>query len=79
MEHCISLFRNKQIEKSYKLYVTETLRSISENTSRNGGVHMTKGFGDILDGFYNTQTDKISDEEKADEIKGKIFSKLRGE
>ena len=40
---------------------------------------MTKGFGDILDGFYNTQTDKISDEEKADEIKGKIFSKLRGE
>ncbi len=40
---------------------------------------MTKGFGDILDSFYRSETNEVSDEEKAENIKGKIFSKLRGE
>jgi hypothetical protein len=33
IEHCISLFSKKQKEKAYRIYVTDCLKAITENTT----------------------------------------------
>lgn len=34
IEHCISLFSKKQKEKAYRIYVTDCLKAIAENTTQ---------------------------------------------
>lgn len=33
IEHCISLFHKNQIEKIYRIYITDCLQAIAENTT----------------------------------------------
>jgi hypothetical protein len=56
IEHCISLFSERQKEKTYRIYVTDCLKVISENTTHlmsNKGIvdcgsHMTQRWYDIV-------------------------------
>lgn len=76
MDHCISLFTKKKEELLYKIYVTDALKAISENTSRKGGVCMQKRFADMV----NTHHEKAPAEEKtAEGVIENIRSKLKGE
>ncbi len=63
---CISLFNKEQEEKSFKIYVTDCLRIISQNT----GQYMTLRWFDCIE-------QKPQKEIKQGEAKEKICSKLR--
>ena len=76
MEHCISLFTKKKEELLFKIYVTDALKAISENTSRNGGACMQIRFADMINSIH----EKAPAEEKtADAVISSIRSKLKGE
>lgn len=77
IDHCISLFKKRQQELLYKVYITDALKAISENTSRkDGGVCMQKRYADMINEFY----EKAPAEEKtAEGVIEKIRSKLKGE
>lgn len=56
IEHYIAFFKNEQRKKAYMIYVTDTLRVISENTSRNGGKYMNKRFIDVIEPHVEERT-----------------------
>ncbi len=60
----------------YRVYVTDTLKVISENTAKiNGGMTMTKRFIDMLD-RTPVMTEEEA-EEKSQEIVSNLMDKLR--
>ena len=64
VEHCISAFKNQEEEQIYKIYVTDTLKAISE------GKHLT-------DRYYDYIKPKKWETRSADEIKVSILNKLK--
>lgn len=61
MDYCISSFRKRQEALAYKIYVTDALKLISENTARfGGGSQMSKRFYDIIN--PQTETPQTSTE-----------------
>lgn len=74
MDHCISAFKQRQEEKLLRVYITDTLKAIAENTRRlAGGYSITNRFYDLA---YTKRT-KVSDE-SADEIILRIKQKVEG-
>ena len=64
MEHCIAVFQKQDIEKAYRIYVTDALKLISENTAGLvKGKAMSKRFYDIV--YTDKQQNQIK---SADEI-----------
>ena len=50
IDHCISCFHKEQVAKAHDIYVTDTLRLITENTAKQvGGSYIKERFADILD------------------------------
>ena len=48
-DFCISLFQKEQEEKAVKIYFSECLRIITENTAKmGGGSYITAKFADII-------------------------------
>ena len=49
IQHCVSLFRKEQEEKAYKIYVTECLKAMTENTAKgcDEGMYLKVHFKDI--------------------------------
>lgn len=72
IDHYISYFHKEQKEKAYKVYVTDVLRTISENTAKSvGGSYVKMRYLDMIDPpKQETRT--------AEEIIENIRSKLRG-
>lgn len=72
IDHYISYFHKEQKEKAYKVYVTDVLRTISENTAKSvGGSYVKMRYLDIIDPpKQETRT--------AEEIIENIRNKLRG-
>ncbi len=71
IDHCISAFQKEQEEKAFRIYLTDALQAIAENTQRfAGGMKMNKRYYDII----NIKPQK--QEKTADDIilrlKGKI-------
>ena len=64
MEHCVSAFKVKQEEKAYRIYVTDSLKAISE------GKHLVGRYADII----LPQKEETRD---AEEIKSDILNKLK--
>ena len=64
VEHCVSSFRISQQEKIYRIYVTDTLKAISE------GKHLTDRFADLI-------IPQKVDTRTPDEIKTSIINKLK--
>lgn len=64
MEHCIAVFQKNQEEKLYKVYITDSLQLISENTAVFvKGKAISKRFYDIAyKDAENKQPEKSADE-----------------
>lgn len=77
MEHCVASFRKKQEERAYKIYVTDVLKVICENTANavSKGNYLTARFYDIMEDMTSRKKKK---EESADEIKARIKNKIGG-
>lgn len=73
MDHCISSFQKEQEEKAYRIYITDALQAIAENTQRfAGGMKMNKRFYDII------AKPQKHEEETADEIILRLKGKING-
>ncbi len=69
---CISLFQKEQKEKAYKIYVTECLRMIAQNTAASvNGVYTEMSFYELTEGKRKPQVE-------AGVAAQKIRGKLRG-
>lgn len=65
----------KERESSYREYVTEALRYITENTAKNiGGTYLTKRYTDII----NPQKPQKKDTRTGDEIVADLITGLFG-
>ena len=49
MRHVLAQYRREQEDKAYRIYVTDALRLISENTASSvGGKYITARFADVI-------------------------------
>ena len=63
MRYVISKYKDQQKEMAYRIYVTECLRMITENTAKqSGGSYINKPFADVIG------NNKPKDERTAEEI-----------
>ena len=65
MRYVVSKYKEQQKEMAYRIYVTECLRLMTENTakqSESGGSYINKPFADVIG------SNKPKDERTADEI-----------
>lgn len=47
--YCLSRYEKAQLDKAYRVYVTDSLRQITENTARaSGGGYIKKRFFDVI-------------------------------
>ncbi len=77
MDNCISVFHKEQKDKLYRIYVTDTLMMMTENTAKMSqqGSYLKERFINILE---PPSEDEIVDEEKeAEEVISNIMEKLR--
>lgn len=76
MDHCMSAFKYRQEEKLYRVYVTDALKAIADNTRRYaGGYNLTSRF---FDWVYKDKPKGNKREETADEIILRIKQKIEG-
>ncbi len=71
IEHYISFFHKEQEEKAYRVYVTDTLRLITENTAKmgHGGSYFKARYIEVLE---PPKEEKRSAEEVINGIKDKL-------
>lgn len=78
IEHCISHFLKLKQEESYRTYITEALRILTENTAKSsGGSYLSKSFSDIYKKPEKEEPEKTQEEIIA-EI-DEMLAKARGE
>ncbi|MDE7398968.1 MAG: hypothetical protein K2N06_05505 [Oscillospiraceae bacterium] len=71
MRYCIARFQKNNLDMTYRVYVTDALKLIAENTSKYaGGSYMKIRFTDIIN-------PKPEETRTADEIITSITDKLR--
>lgn len=71
-DFCIASFQREQEEKAYKIYVTDALKAITENTAHaliSDGVGMSVRYADIIN---PKPVDNRTEEEIIDHIKNKL-------
>ena len=72
IDNYISVFHKEQHDKAYRIYVTDTLRVITENTSKQaGGSYMKIRFAEIF------EPPKKEEERTAEEVISDLMDKLR--
>ena len=50
IEHYIAFFQKEQKDKAYRLYVTDALKIITENTAKlNGGTYLTGRYAEMIE------------------------------
>ena len=68
MRYAVARYQSQQRDLAYRIYVTDCLRMISENTAKiSGGSYITAKFADIIK--PKPVDDRTSDEIAADIIK----------
>lgn len=74
IDHCVSAFFERQEEKIYRVYVTDALKAICENTANFAGGSVIKArYHDLID---RTPKQPQNDEEQAHEIIKRISEGL---
>ena len=72
IDHCISAFLKRQDEKIYRIYVTDALKAMVENTSRfAGGTVIKTRYCDLVDRTPKKET------ESAEQIVDRIRNGLK--
>lgn len=82
IEHCIAFLKEKNEAKSFRIYVTDALSAICENTTHYLGTQgmvdcgrtITKRWVDVL----NPPPEKPEDNRPSEEIAADIWSRIRG-
>lgn len=69
IDHCISVFSTKQEEMLYRIYLTDALKVISENTAKmvQEGKYLPKRYADLIE-KKNRKEDERTGDEIADEV-----------
>ena len=50
IEHYIAYFQKEQKEKAFKIYITDALRILTENTAKqSGGSYLTARYADLIE------------------------------
>lgn len=63
IDHCIAVLQKENEEKLYRIYITDSLKLISENTAGlTNGKYMTKRFCDIAYDVENKELEKSAEE-----------------
>lgn len=77
IEHCAAEINRSHHEKSYQIYVTDTLKAIAENTARTvkNGATMTKRWIDVIEPPKPIKEDNRSCEEIVSGIWARAFNK----
>ena len=72
IEHYISFFHKEQEEKAYRVYVTDTLRLVAENTAKmgQGGSYIKARYIEVIE-------PPKEEKRSADEVINNIKTKLR--
>lgn len=74
MRYVNARYRSDRRDLAYRIYVSESLRIISENTARfGGGTYVTERFADML-GLGNAEEEETRTRE---EVIGQVFDALR--
>ena len=77
IDHCVGFFRRKQEEQQYRIYITDALKAITENTARMyGGATLKIRYADLVDEPEKKEETRTADE-VIDHIKKKM-EKLTG-
>lgn len=77
IEHCISAFLKLQEEKAYRVYVTDSLKVIAENTTGAEERHaMSKRWIDLVEVKADEKEETICAEEKASDIINSMKERL---
>lgn len=77
IDYCVSAFFKRQEEKIYRVYITDALKAICENTANFAGGSVIKSrYYDLIDRPHKQEEEK-SDEEKAQEIIDRISDGLK--
>ena len=82
IEHCTAEINRSHHEKSYRIYVTDTLKAIAENTAKiikGGGAVMTKRWIDVIEPPKPIKEDNRSCEEIVSGIWARAFHNKRGD
>lgn len=73
IEHCIAFFRRQQKEQMYRVYITDALKAIAENTSRMyGGVSIKTRYADIIGDENTHREEKRTPDQIIDHIRNKL-------
>jgi uncharacterized membrane-anchored protein YjiN (DUF445 family) len=73
IDHCINFLNKSEEDTALKVYITDALKAVVENTSKlAGGVTMRRRFYDLI----NDVPEEEGSEEKAEEIKNRMKEKL---
>lgn len=67
IEHCISLFQKYQEEKAYRIYVTDCLKTIVENTTHHVSIQGVVDMGSTINKRWIDIIDYDNDKEKKKE------------
>lgn len=74
IEHCVSWLKKDSEEKAFRVYITDALKAIADNTGRavKNGVGMKSRFADMVASTQQTESAEIDAEEKANEVKERM-------
>jgi hypothetical protein len=71
ISHCVAFIKKEQEEQIFRLYITDALKILTENTAKMyGGASLTKRYADIIDMSKPVET--RTQEEIIDHIKRKL-------
>ena len=74
IRYCLARYKEDQAGKAYRIYVTDALRHIAQNTAKYvGGTYTKKRFVEVIE-----PPKKEKQVESPDEVKARILKKLRG-
>ena len=59
MRYAVNRLNQKREEEAYRIYITDTLKSIAQNTAVNGGSYPTKRFVELLNPVKEKSVEEI--------------------
>lgn len=78
IDHCVGFFQRRQEEEQYRIYITDALKTLTENTAKMfGGATMKMRYAELIDPEPQKEETRTA-EEVVDSIKEKL-EKLKGE
>lgn len=59
MRYAVTRLNKKREDDVYRIYVTDTLKAIAQNTAVNGGAYPTKRFAELLNPVKEKSAEEI--------------------